>query len=128
MARRWIVLALVLVIAAALAGCGGGSSDPPPPTGSPARAIPPSTLRPATTLLSGLPRQVGTDGDFQVFEVTAAQAAARSSTGCSATADRTRTWPLDCRGRRWRAQGESACKPATGRWVASSPPGGAQPC
>jgi hypothetical protein len=25
-------------------------------------------------------------------------------------------------------QGESACKPATGRWVASSPAGGAQPC
>ena len=73
MARRWIVLALVLVIAAALAGCGGGSSDPPPPTGSPARTIPPSTLRPATTLRSDLPRQVGTDGDFQVFEVTAAQ-------------------------------------------------------
>ena len=34
---------------------------------------PTSTLSPATTLASGLPRQVGTDGNFQVFEVTAHQ-------------------------------------------------------
>jgi len=37
------------------------------------RTISPSTLSPATTLVSGLPRQVGTDGNFQVFEVTAHQ-------------------------------------------------------
>ena len=37
------------------------------------RTIAPSTLSPATTLVSGLPRQVGTDGNFQVFEVTAHQ-------------------------------------------------------
>ena len=30
-------------------------------------------MSPATTLVSGLPRQVGTDGNFQVFEVTAHQ-------------------------------------------------------
>ena len=72
MARRWSIL--VLVVAAVLAGCGAGSGDPAPSTAVPSRTIPPATsLRPATTLLSGLPRQVGTEGDFQVFEVTAAQ-------------------------------------------------------
>jgi hypothetical protein len=44
-----------------------------PSTPSPTQTIAPSTLSPATTLVSGLPRQVGTDGNVQVFEVTAHQ-------------------------------------------------------
>jgi hypothetical protein len=34
---------------------------------------PPSTLRPATTLVLALPRHVGNDGNFQVLEVSALQ-------------------------------------------------------
>ena len=66
--RRLVVLVLAAI--AILAGCrAGGPHELVPST----RTIPPSTLSPATTLVSGLPRQVGTDGDFQVFEVTAHQ-------------------------------------------------------
>src|SRR5215210_169536 len=61
MARLCMILVLV---AAVLGGCSTGGPDEPAPT---------PTLGPATTLVSGLPRQVGTDGDFQVFEVTAQQ-------------------------------------------------------
>jgi hypothetical protein len=46
-------------------------NEPAPSTPISTRTIPPSTLSPATTLVSGLPRQVGTDGNFQVFDVTA---------------------------------------------------------
>lgn len=45
-----------------------GSVDPVP-----TRTVPPSTLRPATTLVLALPRHVGNDGNFQVFEVSALQ-------------------------------------------------------
>ena len=45
-----------------------GSVDPVP-----TRTVPPSTLRPATTLVLALPRPVGNDGNFQVFEVSALQ-------------------------------------------------------
>jgi hypothetical protein len=69
MNRRLVVLVLAAI--AILPGCGAG--DPNEPTPISTRTSPPSTLSPATTLVSGLPRQVGTDGDFQVFEVTAHQ-------------------------------------------------------
>jgi hypothetical protein len=70
MNRRLVVLVLAAI--AALAGCGAGDPNEPAPS---TRTIPPSTLSPATTLVSGLPRQVGTEGNFQVFEVTAHQRA-----------------------------------------------------
>ena len=67
---RWSV-ALVLA-AVVLAGCGGGEpADPAPPV--PTRTAPSPTPGPATTLASGLPRFIGNDGDFQLFEVTAHQ-------------------------------------------------------
>jgi hypothetical protein len=69
MNRRLVVL-LVLAAIAVLTGCDAGDPNEPAPS---TRTIVPSTLSPATTLVSGLPRQVGTDGDFQVFEVTAHQ-------------------------------------------------------
>jgi hypothetical protein len=68
MNRRLVVLVLAAI--AVLAGCGAGDPDEPAPS---TPTIAPSTLSPATTLVSGLPRQVGTDGNFQVFEVTAQQ-------------------------------------------------------
>jgi hypothetical protein len=72
MNRRLVVL--VLAASAALASCGAGDpNEPAPSTPLSTRTIPPSTLSPATTLVSGLPRQVGTEGNFQVFEVTAHQ-------------------------------------------------------
>jgi hypothetical protein len=70
MNRRHVVLVLAAI--AVLAGCGAGGPNEPAPS-IPTRTIAPSTLSPATTLVSSLPRQVGTDGDFQVFEVTAHQ-------------------------------------------------------
>jgi hypothetical protein len=70
MHRRRIVLLLAAM--AILAGCGAAGPDGPLPSG-PTRTIPPSTLSPATTLVSELPRQVGTEGKFQVFEVTPQQ-------------------------------------------------------
>jgi hypothetical protein len=63
MARLCMIL---LLVAAVLGGCGGGARQPTPPAPTP-------TLSPTTTLVSGLPRQVGTDGGYQVFEVTAQQ-------------------------------------------------------
>lgn len=69
MNRRLVVL-LVLAAIAVLTGCDAGDPNEPAPS---TRTIVPSTLSPATTLVSGLPRQVGTDGNFQVFEVTADQ-------------------------------------------------------
>jgi hypothetical protein len=64
MARLCIV---VLLIAAILGACsGGGAREPAPPA-------PTTTLSPTTTLVSTLPRQVGTEGRYQVFEVTAQQ-------------------------------------------------------
>jgi hypothetical protein len=71
MNRRLVVLVLAAI--AVLVGCGAGDpNEPAPSTPVPTPTIA-STLSPATTLVSGLPRQVGTDGDFQVFEVTAQQ-------------------------------------------------------
>src|SRR4029453_10087173 len=78
--RRWQVpmnrrlVVLVLATIAFLAGCGAGDPDEPAPsTPSPPRPPAPPPRAPATTLVSGLPRQVGTDGNVQVFEVTAHQ-------------------------------------------------------
>jgi hypothetical protein len=39
----------------------------------PAPSAPAPTLSPTTSLVSGLPRQVGTEGGYHVFEVTAQQ-------------------------------------------------------
>jgi hypothetical protein len=64
MARQCMIL---LLIAAVLGGCSaGGAREPAPPAPTP-------TLSPTTTLVSALPRQVGTDGGYRVFEVTAQQ-------------------------------------------------------
>jgi hypothetical protein len=64
MARLCIILGLVAVV---LGGCSaGGTRDPAPP-------VPTATLSPTTTLVSALPRQVGTDGGYRVFEVTPQQ-------------------------------------------------------
>jgi hypothetical protein len=64
MVRLGIVL---LLIAAVLGGCRtGGAREPAPP-------VPTATLSPTTTLVSALPRQIGTDGGYQIFEVTAQQ-------------------------------------------------------
>jgi hypothetical protein len=64
MARRYL---LVLLIATILGGCSAdGAREPAPP-------VPTPTLSPTTTLVSALPRQIGTDGGYQIFEVTAQQ-------------------------------------------------------
>jgi hypothetical protein len=60
MARLCVVLLLVAVV---LGGCSTGAPEPAPT----------ATLSPTTTLVSTLPRQVGTEGRYQVFEVTAQQ-------------------------------------------------------
>jgi hypothetical protein len=57
----------LLLIAAVLGGCSLGGARQPVPT------VPTATLSPATTLVSALPRQVGTDGGYQIFEVTPQQ-------------------------------------------------------
>jgi sarcosine oxidase gamma subunit len=58
---------MILLVAAVLGGCSaGGAQEPAPPAPTP-------TLSPTTTLVSALPRQVGTDGGYQVFEVTPQQ-------------------------------------------------------
>jgi hypothetical protein len=63
LARLCIVL---LLVAAVLGGCSTGAPEPAP-------SAPAPTLSPSTTLVSALPRQVGTEGGYQVFEVTAQQ-------------------------------------------------------
>jgi hypothetical protein len=63
LARLCIVL---LLVAAVLGGCSTGAPEPAP-------SAPAPTLSPTTTLVSALPRQVGTEGGYQVFEVTAQQ-------------------------------------------------------
>jgi hypothetical protein len=63
MARLCIVLLLVAAIGG---GCSAdGAREPTPP-------VPTATLSP-TTLVSALPRQIGTDGGYQIFEVTPQQ-------------------------------------------------------
>jgi sarcosine oxidase gamma subunit len=58
---------MILLVAAVLGGCSaGGAQEPAPPAPTP-------TLSPTTTLVSALPRQVGTDGGYQIFEVTPQQ-------------------------------------------------------
>jgi hypothetical protein len=64
MARLCMVL---LLLAAVLGGCSGGRAREPTPP------VPTATLSPTTTLISALPRQIGTDGGYQIFEVTAQQ-------------------------------------------------------
>jgi hypothetical protein len=64
MARVCIVL---LLVAAVLGGCSAGGAQ------EPAIPAPTPTLSPTTTLISALPRQVGTEGRYQVFEVTPQQ-------------------------------------------------------
>ena len=63
------LLAVAAVLTAVLTGCGAGDPDEPAQPGP----APAPTLSPATTLVSGLPRHVGNDGTFQIFEVTAQQ-------------------------------------------------------
>jgi hypothetical protein len=64
-------LVLVLATVAVLAGCAGDPGRPPP--SSPTRTLPPPTLSPATTLVSALPRKIGTEGRYQVYEVSPQQ-------------------------------------------------------
>ena len=64
MARLYMLL---LLIATILGGCSAdGAREPAPP-------VPTPTLSPTTTLVSALPRQIGTDGGYQIFEVTTQQ-------------------------------------------------------
>jgi hypothetical protein len=63
------LLAVAAVLTAVLTGCGAGDPDEPARPGP----APAPTLSPDTTLVSGLPRHVGNDGTFQIFEVTAQQ-------------------------------------------------------
>ena len=73
MTRRPTRRAAALVLAAAvLAGCGAGDPGTPAPS-TPTRTLPPPTLSPATTLTSALPRRIGTEGNYVVFEVSPAQ-------------------------------------------------------
>jgi hypothetical protein len=58
---------ILLLIAAVLGGCRPGGAREPAPPG------PTATLSPTTTLVSTLPRQLGTDGGYQIFEVTPQQ-------------------------------------------------------
>ncbi|MDF2741579.1 MAG: hypothetical protein K0S88_2949 [Actinomycetia bacterium] len=58
---------ILLLIAAVLGGCSTGGAREPASPG------PPATLSPTTTLVSTLPRQIGTDGGYQIFEVTPQQ-------------------------------------------------------
>jgi hypothetical protein len=62
MAHLGVVLLLVAVV---LGGCSAGGAREP--------ATPAPTPSPTTTPVSALPRQVGTDGGYQVFEVTPQQ-------------------------------------------------------
>ena len=64
MARLCMILLLVAAIGG---GCSAGGAREPAPPG------PTATLSPTTTLVSTLPRQIGTDGGYQIFEVTAQQ-------------------------------------------------------
>jgi hypothetical protein len=58
---------IVLLVAVVLGGCSiGGAQEPASPAPTP-------TLSPTTTLVSALPRRVGTDGGYQIFEVTPQQ-------------------------------------------------------
>ena len=60
-------LSMILLLVAAIGGCSaGGGREPTSP-------VPTATLSPTTTLVSDLPRQIGTDGGYQIFEVTAQQ-------------------------------------------------------
>jgi hypothetical protein len=64
MARACMIL---LLVAAVLGGCSvGDAQEPAPPAPTP-------TPSPTTTLVSALPRQIGTDGGYQIFEVTPQQ-------------------------------------------------------
>jgi hypothetical protein len=66
--------ALVLAVAALLAGCSYGRSEQPP-AGTPVtnQTRPPPTLSPNTTVMSRLPRLVGTEGKYLVFAVSPQQ-------------------------------------------------------
>lgn len=72
--RSALVLAVVAVLAP-LAGCGPGGSDEPPPPGRPLtnQTLPPPTLSPATTLVSGLPRLLRVVDGWHQFEVSPQQ-------------------------------------------------------
>ena len=67
MLRRCAVL---LLAAALLAGCGGRDRDQPAPPAAPATQ---PSLPVATTLVSSLPRYMGTSDGYQIFEVSAQQ-------------------------------------------------------
>jgi hypothetical protein len=57
----------MILLVAVLGGCStGGGQEPAPP-------VPTAMLSPTTTLVSALPRQVGSDGGYQIFEVTPQQ-------------------------------------------------------
>ncbi|HWD47937.1 MAG TPA: hypothetical protein VHM23_30215 [Actinomycetota bacterium] len=58
---------MILLLVAAIGGCSAGGGQKPTPS------VPAATLSPTTTLVSALPRQIGTDGGYQIFEVTAQQ-------------------------------------------------------
>ena len=67
-------VALALAATLVLAGCGSersGGSAPAAP--APTRTVPPPTLSPGTTLVSGLPRLLGIVDGYHMFEVSPQQ-------------------------------------------------------
>ena len=74
MIRPRPALVLVLAVAALLAGCSyGGSEEPAAGTPVTNQTLPPPTLSPNNTVMSGLPRLVGTEGKYLVFAVSPQQ-------------------------------------------------------
>jgi hypothetical protein len=73
---------ILLLIAAVLGGCSTGGAREPASPGLPA------TLSPTTTLFSTLPRQIGTDGGYQIFEVTPSNTSSLASAYTRSSSDR----------------------------------------
>jgi hypothetical protein len=67
-------VALGLAATLVLAGCGAGGTDGPAPAApAPTRTVPPTSLSPATTLASKLPRLLGLVDGYHMYEVSPQQ-------------------------------------------------------